>query len=63
MAKLIIPMPKTCLECKILKEWYGTGKNTTLVRCHAGKCEMPMLPGDYKNSNIRPTYCPIIDEK
>ena len=63
MAKVIIPMPKNCLECDVLKEWYGTEKNTTFVRCHAGKCKMPMLPGDLEKSNLRPAYCPIIDEE
>lgn len=63
MAKVYIPMPENCLKCDILKEWYGTDRETTFVRCHAGKCEMPMLPGYYKDSKLRPTYCPAIEEE
>ncbi len=63
MAKIIIPMPKNCLECDILKEWYGIDRNSTFVKCHAGKCKIPMLPGNLIKSTFRPEYCPIIEEE
>lgn len=63
MAKLIIPTPRNCLKCDVLKGWYGTVRNTTFVQCHAGKCEMPDLPGNYRKSDIRPDYCPLIIEE
>ena len=59
MAKLTIPTPRNCLECDVLKEWYGTEINTTFVMCHAGKCTMFGCPGEYKTSNARPDYCPL----
>ena len=59
MARLTIPTPHNCLECDVLKEWYGADGQTTHVRCHAGKCEMPGLPGDYMKSSMRPDYCPL----
>ena len=61
-AKLIIEMPPNCLHCPLIKAWYGTERNTTHVRCHAGKCEMNGLPGNYEKSNIRPDYCPLSEE-
>lgn len=63
MAKLIIPMPRNCLRCDVLKEWYGTERDTTFVRCHAGKCEMSGRPGNYVQSDTRPNYCPVIEEE
>ena len=59
MARLIIPTPRNCLECDVLKEWYGTERRTTHVRCHAGECEMPGCPGEYEKSSVRPIYCPL----
>ena len=54
MAKLTIPTPRNCLECKVLKEWFGTERRTTHVLCHAGKCEMPGCPDEYEDSSARP---------
>ena len=62
MAKLTIPTPNNCIECELLKEWHGTIRNTTFVRCHAGECEMPDFPGNYSRTKNRPDYCPLIDE-
>ena len=63
MAMLFISMPKNCLKCDLIKEWYGTERKTTFVRCHAGKCEMPMYPAYYLKCNLRPKYCPIVETK
>lgn len=59
MARLTIPTPRNCLECEVLKGWYGTERETTRVRCHAGECEMPGCPGEYEKNSVRPGYCPL----
>lgn len=44
VAKLTIPTPHNCLECEILKEWYGTrgGTHSFTIIVAASSCKGPV---------------------